>query len=67
MSKPRPSRTKKDLISRYMAEIGAKGGATKGKSKARPSEMMSEIAKQTWAKKKAKACEAKPTDPSPES
>lgn len=53
MPKRKASRTKKDTISRYMAEIGAKGGKTKGKAKARPSELMRQIALENWAKKKA--------------
>ena len=54
MPNSKRSRKKDDIISRYMAEIGAKGGKTKGQSKARPSETMRKIALDNWAKKKAK-------------
>lgn len=36
-----------------MAKIGSKGGQTKGTTKARDPEIMRDIAKKAWAKKKA--------------
>ena len=59
------SRSKAALISQYMAKIGSKGGLTKGTTKARDPEIMRDIAKKAWAKKKASPRPPE-SDPPPE-
>lgn len=49
------ARSKKQVISQYMAKLGRKGGQKTGSTKARDPEKMREAAKKRWKKDKGEA------------
>lgn len=55
------ARSKKQVISDYMAKMGSKGGKTKGESKARTSEQARKAVNVRWEKSR-KAADTKPDE-----